>query len=85
MSTQRYWYLAIDGPRRPVTARSSAEEKAREDWILDSPEEVSRRVIESRVLSEPDWPEIHSYYVPRDKKSSHEGRVPRLFTAKEGP
>jgi hypothetical protein len=77
MSAQRYWYLAND-PRRSVTARS-AEERARKDWIRDLPEDVRQRVIESRVLTEPDWPEIHSY-VPEDKTSSEEGRVALLFT-----
>ena len=81
MSAQRYWYLAND-PRRTVTARS-AEERARKDWILDLPEDIRRRVIESRVLSEPNWPEIHSYYVP-EGKTEREGRVPMLFTTKEG-
>jgi hypothetical protein len=80
MSAQRYWYLAND-PRRPVTARS-AEERARKDWIRDLPQDVRRRVIESRVLSEPDWPEIHTY-VP-EGKPYREGRVPMLFTAREG-
>ncbi len=80
MSAQRYWYLAND-PRRTVTARS-AEEKARKDWILDLPEDIRRRVIEYRVLSEPNWPEIHSY-VP-EGKTDREGRVPMLFTTKEG-
>ena len=83
MSAQRYWYLAND-PRRPVTDPSAEEEeRARNDWVRDLPEDVRQRVIESRVLSEPDWPEIHSYYVP-DKKTYGEGRVPMLFTTKEG-
>jgi hypothetical protein len=77
MSAQRYWYLAND-PRRSVTARS-AEERAQKDWIRDLPEDVRQRVIESRVLTEPDWPEIHGY-VPEDKTSSEEGRVALLFT-----
>jgi hypothetical protein len=80
MSAQRYWYLAND-PRRSVTARST-EERARKDWIRDLPEDVRRRVIESRVLTEPDWPEIHSY-VP-EGKTYREGRVPLLFTTREG-
>jgi hypothetical protein len=82
MSAQRYWYLAND-PRRSVTARS-AEERARKDWMRDLPEDVRRRVIEARVLTEPDWPEIHSYYVPEGKTYPEEGRVPMLFSAKEG-
>jgi hypothetical protein len=80
MSAQRYWYLAND-PRRSVTVRST-EERARKDWIRDLPEDVRRRVIESRVLTEPDWPEIHSY-VP-EGKTYREGRVPLLFTTREG-
>jgi hypothetical protein len=80
MSAQRYWYLAND-PRRSVTARS-AEERARKDWIRDLPEDVRRRVIESRVLTEPDWPEIHCYVA--EGKTHREGRVPMLFTAREG-
>jgi hypothetical protein len=80
MSAQRYWYLAND-PRRSVTARS-AEERARKDWIRDLPEDVRRRVIESRVLTEPDWPEIHCYVA--EGKTHREGRVPMLFTTREG-
>jgi hypothetical protein len=82
MSAQRYWYLAND-PRRSVTVRST-EERARKDWIRDLPEDVRRRVIESRVLTEPDWPEIHSY-VP-EGKTYREGRVPLLFSLRgKGP
>ena len=80
MSAQRYWYLAND-PLRSVTARS-AEERARKDWIRDLPEDVRRRVIESRVLTEPDWPEIHCYVA--EGKADREGRVPMLFTTREG-
>jgi hypothetical protein len=81
LSKQRYWYLAND-PSRSVTARSD-EERAREDWIRDLPEDVRRRVIESRVLTEPDWPEIHTY-IPEGRPYPDEGRVPMLFTTKEG-
>jgi hypothetical protein len=85
MSAQRYWYLAND-PRRPVTALSAEEEeeRVRNDWVRDLPEDIQQRVIESRVLTEPDWPEIHSYNVPEEVAHPEEGRVPMLFTTKEG-
>ncbi len=83
MSAQRYWYLATDPPR-PVTDPSAEEEGARSDWVRDLPEDVRQRVIESRVLTEPDWPEIHTYYVPEKESYPKEGRVPMLFTTKEG-
>ena len=83
MSVQRYWYLAND-PHRPVTDPGAEEERARSDWVGDLPKDVRQRVIESRVLTEPHWPEIHCSYTPEKKTFPEEGRVPMLFTTKEG-
>jgi hypothetical protein len=85
VSAQRYWYLATDQLRPPLTGHSAEEERARSDWVRGLPEAVRQRVIESRVLTEPDWPEIHGYHAPGEEThSDEEGRVPMLFTTKEG-
>jgi hypothetical protein len=84
MSAQRYWYLANDPPR-PVTDPSAEEEwRARSDWVRDLPEDIRQRVIESRRLTEPDWPEIHSCHASEEETRPEEGRVPMLFTTQEG-